>query len=208
MKKLLALLLAAVMLLSMTACGGEGGEAETTEPAGPAVGTISGNTYTNTFFGMGCTLDSTWTVADQAQMMEIFGVAEDLLSDAALDSDGMAYSFYAAKEDGLTTLNIVLENLGMVYGMLLDEQGYVETAVKQLPATFEALGMTNVSTEITTLSFAGGNHAAIKLSGDLYGITFYETLVCVKQGSYIAVVTAASYYEDTTGDILALFQAA
>lgn len=208
MKRILALLLAAVMMLSLAACGGEGGSAETTEPAGPILGETSGNTYTNTYFGMGCTLDDSWIVANEDELAQIMGTTTEMLSEAALEADGVGYSFYASKEDGLTTLNIVMENLGKLYGMLLDEKSYAETSVEQLPAAFEAMGMTDVTTEITTVTFAGSEHTAIKLSGVIYDINFYETLVCVKQGSYIAVVTAASYYEDTTADILAQFQAA
>lgn len=207
MKKLFSLLLAALMLFGITACGTSDPQ-ETTEPAGPILGITEGNTYTNAFFGMGCTMDESWIVANEEQLAQIMGVTTDALTEANLDSSGTAYSFYAASSDGLSSVNIVMENLGLVYGTILDAKTYAETSAQQLPAAMESLGLSNVTTEVTTVTFAGQEHTAIKLSAAMSGINFYETLVCIKQGSYMAVITAASYYENTTDDILANFQPA
>lgn len=219
MKRIFALLLAAVMLLSLAACGGEEtpagtgdpGTPATTEaakPAAPILGVTDGNTYTNAYFGMGCTLDESWSVANETQLAEIFGATEETLSDLALDTKGLGYAFYASKDEGLTSMNIVMENLGLIYGSVLSEQAYVEQSAAGLPAAMENLGMTNVKAEAITVTFAGSEHAAIKLTAEMSGIAFYETLVCVKQDRYIAVITAASYVEDSTADILAQFHAA
>ncbi len=61
--------------------------------------------------------------------------------------------------------------------------------------------------EKATVSFAGADHAALKLTGEIQGIPLCETIVLVKNGPYIFVITAATFYEDATADLLALFQA-
>ena len=45
------------------------------------------------------------------------------------------------------------------------------------------------------------------IKGKALGVPVYELLACVKVGDYVAVVTACTYGEDTTADILAAFQA-
>lgn len=244
MKKILCLLLAAVMILSMTACGGEPEETkapkETTEPTvattavpetepatepttepvtepatepatepeqtNPVLGVINGNTYENQYFGFGCELDSSWYVATKEEIAQIMGLTSDVLNDGGfelqLETSGVAYGLYAMKGDGLTSLNMVVENLGLLYSLTMDEKTYAETAAKQLPDAFAAMGMTDVKAEVVTISFAGKDHVAITLEGNMSGVMFYETLVCVKAANYIAVITAGSYQENTTKDIL------
>ena len=40
----------------------------------------------------------------------------------------------------------------------------------------------------------------------MQGVPLEETLVCVKVGDYVAVVTAVSYTQDSSVDILAAFR--
>lgn len=205
MKKILSAVLALAVLLALTACGSPA-PAEPTVPVGPVLGVTEGSTYTNDFFGMTCTFRDGWLVADEEQLAQIMGVTTDALTQANLDTTGSAYSLYASAADGLSSVNIVMENLGTVYGMILDTKTYAENSVKQLPAALEAVGMSNVTAQVTTATFAGREETAVTIQATMSGVNFYETMICLKQGSYIAVVTAASYYEDTTADILAVFE--
>lgn len=169
------------------------------------------NTYENEYIGIGCKLDSDWVVYDEEQIAELNGIVVNMITDEAiadqLEKSGYLQPFYALTEEGLVTVNITLENLGLLYGSLLDEQAYAEIASEQLPSAFEGLGMTDVTVETDTVTFAGGEHAAIFVSGSLEGIEFHEILVCMKVGRYIANITAASYLADVTEDVLALFYA-
>ena len=58
----------------------------------------------------------------------------------------------------------------------------------------------------TTLPFAGAEHYGITISAEMQGVPLEETLVCVKVGDYVAVVTAVSYTQDSSVDILAAFR--
>ena len=230
MKKIFALLLALAMLLSLSACGGsaakEPQQPEATEPAAepasepaengaeedePILGVYdeAAYVYTNEFAGLACQLDESWTVLDQAQIAEVMGLASELVTDEdaknVLENSGAVHPFYAFTDEGLVTLNMGIENLGLLYGVLLDEKTYAEKGAEQLAPALESMGMSDVSTEITTISFAGGEHTAIRVYGLFQGVDFYETLVCVKVKSYIATITAGSYLEDVTGDVLAMF---
>ena len=205
MKKFLAFFLVATLLVSLAACGSKKDE----DMLG--VYTEDSRTYENSFIGIGCKLDKDWDVFSAEQIAELNGMLASQTNDKALaeqlESSGTAMPFYAQKEEGLVTLNITLENLGMLYGSLLDEKQYAEKSIDQVKPALESMGMSNVTTEIGSLSFAGSDHVSITISGSLQGISFYETLVCVKTEKHMAVITAGSYITDTTKDILALFYA-
>ena len=205
MKRLLALFLLAGMLLSLAACGSKDDEHIM------GVYTEASRTYENSFIGIGCKLDADWEVFNAGQIAELNGLLASQTDNEALakqlESSGTAMPFYAQKESGFVTLNVALENLGLLYGSLLSEQQYAETSVKQVAPALESMGMSNVSTEVGSLSFAGSDHVAIFVTGTLQGVSFYEALVCVKTEKHMAIITVGSYSTDKTKDVLALFYA-
>lgn len=239
MKRIIALILAALMLLSLAACGGDGAAqttaenpstiiptadpdddipttaspAETTAPpaeeADPLMGYYSGTTYNNAFLGIQCKLDENWTVATEEELAQLNGLTADIISDEALAeqlrNSGVVQAFYAMADDGLVVMNIVLENLGLLYGTVLDEERYVDLSLDQLVTALESAGLSDVTTEADTVTFAGSEHAAIRVHGTMSGVDFYELLVCVKVDSYMSVITLASYYEDITDSLAALY---
>lgn len=239
MKRIFALILAALMLLSFAACGNDGAAqttaenpttiiptadpddevpttevpTETTAPqeeaADPLMGYYSGTTYNNDFIGIQCKLDENWTVATEEELAQLNGLTADILSDEALAeqlrNSGVVQAFYAVADDGLVVMNIVLENLGLLYGTVLDEERYVELSIDQLAAALESAGLADITTEADTITFAGQEHAGIRVHGTMSGIHFYELLICVKVDSYMCVITMASYYEDITDNLAALY---
>ena len=184
---------------------------EPTEEADPVLGVYDENsfTYTNEFVGLGCQLDESWTLLDQAQIAELNGLVSELVTDEdakkTLESAGMIQPFYALTEGGLVTVSIGIENLGLLYGVLLNEQSYAEIGAEKLVPALESMGMTDVTSEISTMSFAGSEHVVILVQGQLQGIDFYEALVCIKEDSYMVTVVAGSYLEDLTGMVLDMF---
>lgn len=165
--------------------------------------------YVNDLIGIGCRLDADWDVFDREQIAQLNGLMADLTNDEDIAeyfrSNGNLILFYAQKEDGLITLNITLEDLGTLYGSPLNEKQYADSSVSQIVPALESVGLSNVSTEIGSVTFAGKEHVAVFVTADLQGVDAYETLVYVKTGSRMAVITAASFLTNVTGDTLSLF---
>ena len=182
-------------------------------PSEPVLGVYhaDSNTYENELLGLGCQLEEDWRVYSADEMAQLNGMMVDMMTDEAiaeqLESSGYVQAFYAQLGDQPVTVNITVENLGLLYGALLDEQQYAELSIGQLPAVLESIGLEDISTEITTATFLGSEHTAINVYGQVQGLDFYETLVCVKVNRYMACVTAASYLADVTGDVLDMFYA-
>ena len=158
MKKLFAMLMALTILMTMAACG-----QQTTDEAGgtvdpgavadrdtsgqvdmpaddagtPELGSVNGGTYTNEFAGIGCTLDETWTFYTEAQIAEINGFLTEGTSDEdmrqLMEENQSVYDMYASSTDGLMTMNVVFQNMGLLFGTTMSAQDYVELSAEQLP---------------------------------------------------------------------------
>ena len=209
-KKFCALLLALLLTMSLAACGG--GAEDTNGPTPQkqfSAGTTTGNTYTNEYFGFTCTLDESWVFLDRDQISQVTGQVSDILgSDSLSDvyaSGKVVMEMYAGNTEG-STVNVTVENLGVVNGAVYDEIGYVDVSLKSLPDQMTTAGYSDVSAEMVTVTFAGAQHYGISLSGKVNGSTLYETLVCIKEGNYMAVVTFATFGEDAA-DTMACFKA-
>ena len=177
----------------------------------PKLGYLSGRTYINEFVGVQATLNEAWTIADDTYLSQLSGITADAIKDQALAEQlrdsGIAYALFASADDGLVTLNMVIEDLGLLYGTILSEQSYAEMSVGGLKDGLTGMGMEEVTVEVVKVNFAGQEHAGLQVHGIVSGVDFYELLVCVKVDSYMVSVCAASYYENITGNILDLFTA-
>ena len=112
---------------------------------------------------------------------------------------------FASTMEGLVTINVVYEDLGALYGKLLDEAGYLEIAVPKLEDALASMGLSNVKVEQTPVQFAGLVREGAVISGEMDGVPMYETLVCIKQEGYMCCVTMCSWTEDITADLVELF---
>ncbi len=222
-KQLISAFLGILMALSLCAC--TSAEPEQTTAAVPAttdlqtqpqekdpqLGVFQNGVYTNDFLGITCRVDNTWSVYSDAQLAQLNGLVLDTMTDAdlveQLKNSNVAHLFYAAADNGHRSVNIVLENVGLINGVLLDEKSYIALSAEQLPGALQSMGLTDVTAEETTVRFAGKTHAAITVQGFSGGIPLYEQTVCIKAGSYFGLVTVASYHEDATEELLKMFSA-
>ncbi len=213
MKKLLAVLLAVLMLLSIAACSKE----DVTGSIKPAedefqLGVTSGGTYENAYIGIGVTLDDSWVFYSKEQIDQLNGVVLDNLSDdelkEKLKNANVIYDMVAGATDGFSSINICLENLGGIYGSVISEDKYIDLSIKNLGTSLTAAGYEEgMSIEKTTVTFAGKQMNAIKIEGVANGANIYQLLVVKKVGNYMALTTITNYLVDSTEEIAAEFYA-
>lgn len=232
MKKLFAMLMALTILMTMAACG-----QQTTDEAGgtvdpgavadrdtsgqvdmpaddagtPELGSVNGGTYTNEFAGIGCTLDETWVFYTEEQIAEINGFLTDGTSDEdmkkLMEENQSVQDMYATSTDGLMTMNVVFQNMGLLFGTTMSAQEYAELSAQQLPDAMTTYGFENVTAAVTTAEFAGTECPAVALTATVQDTPMYELVICLKQGNYIYCVTLCSYTEDVTAQMAELFYA-
>ena len=102
-------------------------EDEESEDTGYELGIIDGLTFTNDFMGISCTLPEDWVYASEAEIAELNGVVLEMFEDneevaELLENSTSIYDAVAYSGDGLCNFNIIAENMGLLYGVLIDEK--------------------------------------------------------------------------------------
>lgn len=218
MKRFTSVLLLVVLTLCLTlsGCGaltsalGAPGEVDEFH-----TGTIDGDTYENTFFGIGCKLDDEWTILDEEELAERSGLVFDTLEKGGMDDSArkamengsLVFDFFAQKLDNSAAINVAVGNIGVLYGTALTEEAYIDISKDQMIKSVETVGYENVTAEKATVTLAGADHAALNVYGEYEGIPVYQTLVALRKGVYVGAVALSCGGEDITGDLAALFYA-
>lgn len=198
--KLPILLLCCVMLLSLCACSSKSDL--------PLFGQTEGSTYYNERFGIRCTLDDGWYIYSEEEKAEVAGNTNSLLTDAELEDlvtsgETTVYEFFAQKENA--TLNIVLAAEKNISLNFLTEEKLIEGMLPQLEEAYLAVGFEDLNIEQSTTQFLGKEHPCILTTCSLNGVPMQQRQVIVLSGSYYICITASTYYENTTDEILSCF---
>ena len=115
------------------------------------IGEKSGNSYANETLGIRAEFSDNWTILDDEQTAQMLGLVADNFSEVdlaeQLRESGSLYDLYAMTVDQSgDNVNVVIEDLGVVNGIIIDEKKYLEIAEDQLETTFAQMGMTDVTT--------------------------------------------------------------
>lgn len=168
-------------------------------------GKLSGGTYENSSLGLGCGLDEQWTLASQEELAGMVGQTAEMFQSEnfqkQLESLDMYYDFYAQRNDGLATINIMVQNLGLVYGTVMDEKTYADSSTRGLEEQLEDAGFSNISYERNTVELAGQTREGLHISAQIQGMDYYTQQAIIKVGNYMVVVTLASFLEDKAADL-------
>lgn len=194
-------------------------EAPTTEPVPDnvlALGVVEGNTYTNTYAGIGCDLDSTWTIYTADQLQQLPDAVQDMFEgtelEAAMANVTQFTDMMAENVEQLTTVNVLFQKLDMSQRIAyarLNEQEVLEATLLQKDTMIQAYanaGILAESMEIVTVNFLGQEHYAMKTVAEMNGVPYY----CLQTfdfwlGEYSVTITFASFVEDKTESLLELF---
>lgn len=215
MKRILGMPVLLALLLVLTACGGGKGASGTVEAAPEPefqMGEMSGGVYTNEFLGIGCSLDSNWAYLTNEEILELNADAVEQMPDEELremlETADVIQDMYAQADDGMLSMTICFENLGVIDGVTVDEAAYLEAAIPVLEQSLTGIGVTDVTIEKMTETLAGEERQAVKLSGMLdAGMAIYQEQIYLKKGNYIAIITLCSGREDLTAQLAAMFYA-
>lgn len=173
-----------------------------------ALGSSDGSTYTSTFLGLKCTLGGDWVFYSDEEILEMNQLAQDMMDEEMAErirSASTLQDMYAVNTETGETVNITISNTGSLFGTILSADAYANAALPQLTPAMQSIGLENVTVEKSSTVFVGKTETTILIAGDFDGTPFYETMVVLKRGSYVACITAASYVENTTGLTLNAF---
>lgn len=232
--KLTALSLIGAAIMVVTACGSKGGGAAlqsetaavTTEAAsvseaaaasaedtGFSAGTSESSVYTNTMFNIKFDAASNkMSLADAQELKRLGDMTADAVdsdsAQASLDNGSVYFDMYAYNDDYTRTVNVVIQNMGIVYGVVGDLDASVEAAVSVVRQQFEALGVTDVNIEKTRVEFKGEEVPCLNIELAGQGVKQCQKQVYVKSGKYVAVISATGTDAESAQAGLDIFTAA
>lgn len=172
-------------------------------------GSVKDNVYQNELLGLQFAKpDAGWDFYSDEEIARLNGYVYEIYDDATrekLENTAVIYDMYAMDLYG-DSINVNFENLGLVYGVVLSEQDYCNAGVAQMADAFTGAGMTMLGSEVGKVTIGGREHACIRLSVEMNGITVYETVAAVKCGKYMGVITMASQDPDLPETFAAMFE--
>lgn len=213
MKKLIAVLLAVCTVFALCACGAGqdvGGSVTSSEDDSSfQLGTINGGVYENSYLGIGISFDDSWSIYDEEQLAQLIGWTAEQYDDEKyaeqIESADLFYDLFASADEGLVSVNVVIQNLGLLYGTVMDEDKIVDMTLEQMDEQLQSAGFSDISAEKVTVDFAGAERTGIKSSSLYQGTDYFTQQVFIKHGKYMAIFTVSSFFEDITGDVLSQF---
>lgn len=191
---------------------------ETPEENNLALGVVNGNSYTNTYVGIGCDLDSSWTIYPADELQEMPSVVEDMVEgtelEEALAGVTQFTDMYAENVELMANVNVLFQKLELnqrIAYAVMDEKTVLEATLSQKDVMIQAYAQGGIdvkSMEIVEVTFLGETHYALKTVGETQGVAYY----CLQVfdfwlGEYSVTITFASFVEDSTETMLEMFYA-
>ena len=211
MKKLLSLLVVLCLLVALSGCQKVQQAADAVTAKEFSLGTVNGNHYQNDFVGIQCELSNDWTIYNEAQIAEMFGLYADSFTEEdfkeMIEESGSSIIFYAEDSVTLSSVNISVTDTKSYSTAMGDHKELVDSIIEQMPEMMEQSVMTNVKVEADTFPFCGEDTYGTYITASVYDIPAFERQVISIEGTYSITLTVCSYYEDSTMELLELFTA-
>ena len=172
-----------------------------------SLGSTTTSVYESSFIGIGWTLLDEWLFATEEQMDQINALVleiinedtELVLPEGSTVCDMYAYDIYGSN------VNIQLEKLNAVNAILITEESYGKLSLDLIKDSYTSLGYTDTNVSSTTVKIGDAEHSGIVSSCVYQGVTVYQKMAFIKQGSYMCVITASSANEEVIDSIFASF---
>ena len=161
----------------------------------------AGIRYENENIGVGVLLDEDWVIYNDEQLAQLSGLTADMFSDEKykemMEKSNSFTDFFAQHSSG-ASMNVLFENLGLLYGSVLSEEQYRTAAMQNMAGAYESAGFENVQIEENTVEFAGAERVGIHTSCTVNGVNYYVQQVLIKAGSHMGIISLCCFVQDDT----------
>lgn len=203
MKKTFAFLMALVMVLSLAAISPAARATDEME-----LGSVSENVYWNETIKVGCKLDSNWYFYTREEILKVNGTTADMLEgDLAemMKEGGSLTDMFAENQETAANVNVVIQQLSLTESLMIDEKNYLEVSIPMLEEGLIQIGLEDVKIVQNEREFLGGEHQSLEITGSIGDFSVYETMVAMKSGRTIVLVTVFTADKTELEDILGSF---
>ena len=201
MKKLLALVLALVMVCGLCGCfGGDnnndvrgdinsGGQNEEQSEPEFSLGKSENNTYNNEFLGLSCTLPSEFVFFTDKQILELNNMVGDVIDEDVakqLESANIIYDMYAVNQAAGDSINVNLEKLSAAQIITLDIKKNLEAQIETIKSSFQNMGYTDIDVAYKKITIDGKEFDSLTIFAKVQGIPYYSTVFTFRKSNYLA----------------------
>ena len=196
----------AVLLVITLICMLVPAQAETADTSA-LFGTISGDTYENTFVGMGCLLEG-WHYYTDAEIEATNQLTMEKVSEDIQDLINQNITVMAAETaDSLMNVNIQIRNV-QEYVSVYNQYGLTfiaESSLDQFKSSLESSGMSDVQLSLGSMNIGGNDIPYIGGQYGLSGFTLYFRQLWVLRGDFLVYLTATTIMTDRTDEVFSHF---
>lgn len=176
----------------------------------PPAGQIEGNHYENQYLGIACDLPEQFSVQSAERLEEInklSNTASDTASsDATRKSAEALYDFYAVNQSTGSSLTVVYTNLTIRFGDLENDDAYLAAVKEYVASNFDAMDDMTAEISQSVAPFLGEAYPEIYITGVIdETVAYFERMVCIRKGDYMAILTATTIGTDDTEALLKSF---
>lgn len=186
---------------------------EATEPAPTepvpdfARGVVEDGTYRNTFLGLAFAPGDGWQFTQGYQILQYNGLSSSLSEEEilkALQALPRCQDMEAMSWRSRATVKVDLEKLSEK-NLFMTVQDFIEAAQENLEAGYTQQGFTELTSQITSQNFCETPYPVMKTVGSFMGSTMYKTVVFLRVGDYVGMITVSTWDEDQSDEILSGF---
>ncbi len=181
----------------------------TEEPeADLTLGSFEGLTYENAFIGIGCKLGSGWRFYSEEEITQLNGLTQEYFSDDYLEkvkNADMFYDMYAAGENGVDSINVILQKLNPIQLIALDTAQSLEASVPDIEKALGNMGYTDIKHEMGKATLGSGTYDVLYVSSVINGVNAYQASVLIKCNGYVANITFSTFIENGIEDLMKTF---
>lgn len=172
------------------------------------LGVVDGNVYTNTYAGLGCKLDDSWTMVPAEELQDIPDTVAEMLKDTELEEDVAAspqiMDMLAQCPSTGASINVVYSQIPtkeLLASRLMSEEQVIDSLLAgkdALISSYAATGLEVQSMEKATVDFLGKEHTACETRATMEGVELYivQLLSYDLPGRYGMAITFSGLTEE------------
>ncbi|MBO5454859.1 MAG: copper amine oxidase N-terminal domain-containing protein [Clostridia bacterium] len=167
-------------------------------------GSVENNVYENKFAGFGFSAGEDWVFSSEEEIRELNNIVADVMTEEYQDAISKANIYHdmmASDSSGnnigvnfekADTSNITDEDISDIY----------DVAVGVVEDSFASYGLTNFTSDKTTMNIDGKDVDVLCLTYELQEVKLQQVSICIKCDGYLAAITVTAFSDEAIKEII------
>jgi hypothetical protein len=189
--------------------------APTSTPVISPIGVVEGLTYSNSYFGFTADFPEGWVIADETKLASISGQyidsnTEDDRKDKIaemIDSGTMFMDLFAQSAEGYNNVNLIIFKSDSSFVSMTSEEAVASQNLDAAKKALERVGYTNITSEVSSIVFAGKEHATIVSTAEYSSAPVYSMQIYILQAPYSTILSFFSITQNSIETVAGWFSA-